>query len=483
MGLRDVFHWWPQPASMTAHDDSLIADHTIEFFEPLESTPKVAALEFRRSDIKPQIARKYSSLLTKAINEPIIFAPEPEIEKNCHPPPQQPRKSIIKFACSAPPPQPIKVPGRSDTSNPPLTSSGLSSTRSSFGHLSILSNKMTEPTNKSYLTPSTSRSLSLSSSSGLSQATGFYEFASEEIEEENWLRQDLSLLTSKLTINDLLKKENDIRRLASEVEQEELDEVNDNQDDDNDDDDDSEVEEECDDFEYDSSDIGNETDNEAGFADSDESDVENETEFWTPGRRKCKTITRHLPRSDLPSIITSTHYRSGSNSSTDFPPSELNLFSYKRRRRKLKTMRTGTPDLPDSTDFVCGTLDEDRPLEEAYLSCLEARKQARHRSTPQDIDPSFPTSDTDDEEKQNEHDITNSAERHRRYHSGKSESKSGRLSRTLSRNRSSNSCHSPKKLHSPPPNKYRLRSPARKTTMCNKSPKICYTTTPSVVIG
>ncbi|POS87065.1 hypothetical protein EPUL_003207 [Erysiphe pulchra] len=474
MGLRNVFHWWPQPASMIARDDSLIADHSIELFESLESTPKAATLEFRRSDIKPQMARKYSSLLTKAINGPIIVAPEPEIE-NCYTSPQQPRKSIIKFACSGP--QPIKVPGRLDTSNPPLASSGLSSTRSSFGYSSILSSKMTEQTNKPVLTPSTTRSLSLSSSSDLSQATGFYEFASEEIEEENWIRQDLSLLTSKLTINDLLKKENEIRRLASEVEQEELDEVDDNQDD-------SEVEEEeeCDDFDfdYDSSDVGNETDNEAGFADSDESDIENETEFWTPGRIKCKTSIRHLPGSDFPSIITSAHYRSGSNSSTDFPPYERNVFICKRRRRKLKSIRTGSPDLPDSTDFVCGTLDEDRPLEEAYLSCLEARKQARHRLTPQDIDPSFPTSDTEDDEIKNEYDLKNSGERHRRRYSGKSESKSGRLSRTLSRKRSLNSCYSPKKLHSPPP-KHHLRSPARKTFM--KSPKICFLTTQSVVIG
>lgn len=474
MGLQNVFHWWPQPASMTALDDSLIADHTIELFDPLESTPKVAALEFRRSDIKPQVARKYSSLLTKAITEPVIVAHEAEIY-DCLSPPQQPRKSTIKFACSGP--QPIKVPGRLDTSNPPLTSSGLSSTRSSIGHSSILSNQITEQKNNTILIPSASGSLSLSSSSGLSQATGFYEFASEEIEEENWLRQDLSLLTSKLTINDLLKKENEIRHLASEVEQEELDEVEDNQDNSE-----AEEDEECDDFdfEHDSSDVGNETDNEAGFADSDESDVENETEFWTPGRKKCKIGTRHLPGSVFPSIITSTHYRSESNSSTDFPLFEPNVLRYKRRRRKLKSVRTETPDLPDSTDFVCGTLDEDRPLEEAYLSCLEARKQARHKLTPQDIDPSFPTSDTEDDEKNNENGLTNSSERHRRRYSGKSESKGGRLSRTLSRNRSSNSCYSPKKLHSPPP-KYRLRSPARKTF--NKSPKILYPTTPSVVIG
>lgn len=61
-------------------------------------------------------------------------------------------------------------------------------------------------------------------------------------------------------------------------------------------------------------------------------------------------------------------------------------------------MRPGTPELPDSTDFVCGTLDEDRPLEVAYLSCMEQRKIAKHGIVAQDIDPSFPTSDPEAEE-------------------------------------------------------------------------------------
>jgi len=61
-------------------------------------------------------------------------------------------------------------------------------------------------------------------------------------------------------------------------------------------------------------------------------------------------------------------------------------------------MRPGTPELPDSTDFVCGTLDEDRPLEAAYISCREQKKREKHIPIPQDIDPSFPTTDPDDNE-------------------------------------------------------------------------------------
>lgn len=59
-------------------------------------------------------------------------------------------------------------------------------------------------------------------------------------------------------------------------------------------------------------------------------------------------------------------------------------------------MRPGTPELPDSTDFVCGTFDEDRPLEAAYISCREQRRREKHITIPQDIDPSFPTTDPED---------------------------------------------------------------------------------------
>lgn len=196
-----------------------------------------------------------------------------------------------------------------------------------------------------------------------------------------------------------------------------------------------------------------------------------------PRRDECKGSSRQFLGTDFSSLGASAHYRSGSNSSTDIPPNERNFIRGKRHRRKLKIMRPGTPDLPDSTDFVCGTLDEDRPLEEAYLSCLEARKQARHKLTPQDIDPSFPTSDTDEDQKDNKQDVSNFSEGQRKNHNGKSDLKGGRLSRNISRNRGSISCYSPKKLHSPPPPKHRFRSPSRKTF--NKSPKRSIPTTPS----
>jgi len=77
---------------------------------------------------------------------------------------------------------------------------------------------------------------------------------------------------------------------------------------------------------------------------------------------------------------------------------------------KAFRMRPGTPELPDSTDFVCGTLDEDRPLEAAYISCREQRKREKHIPIPQDIDPSFPTTDPDEEEDDDEEELASDSQ-------------------------------------------------------------------------
>lgn len=202
----------------------------------------------------------------------------------------------------------------------------------------------------------------------------------------------------KITVTDTLRKENAIRKLGQEAEEEAIEE------DLADDDDDAEGDEGSDtDFEdyKAASDDGNESDDEEGFADSDDdTEADPEYEFWTHGRTTAATSADHLD-----------HIRSRSSRRTSVSSSE-SLLSPKavaissaavarripRKRQHSPKMRPGTPELPDSTDFVCGTLDEDRPLEAAYLSCLEQRKLAKHRIVPQDLDPSFPTSDPDDED-------------------------------------------------------------------------------------
>jgi hypothetical protein len=72
-------------------------------------------------------------------------------------------------------------------------------------------------------------------------------------------------------------------------------------------------------------------------------------------------------------------------------PLKYEAATYQRPKR----IRPGTPELPD--DGPAGTFDEDIPLEDAYMSYWAARVNARHVRTPQDIDPSFPDSDLDDE--------------------------------------------------------------------------------------
>ncbi|TVY23495.1 hypothetical protein LHYA1_G007427 [Lachnellula hyalina] len=300
-----------------------------------------------------------------------------------------------------------------------------------------------------------------------SEATRFHEFASGEVQEDDWIRRDAENPKAKLTINDTLKMENAIRKLGNEVEEEALeeDEEEEAEEEEEDeavnysDDDDGFGEEDDDDFgSDDGSDDGsdgNETDNEAGFAESDESDVEGEFAFWTPGRNIA------LSHADASTYRASAH-RAASASSIDslgHLDSVLGPKGARKPRRRPIRIRPGTPELPDSTDFVCGTLDEDRPIENAYISCMEARKNAKHKRTPQDIDPSFPTSDLDDEE--DDEDLVegaNESDEQVWLHGNFEESDhEGDRRRTAASKRKS-PLHSPKRLHSPPPPR-RLHSP------------------------
>ena len=140
-----------------------------------------------------------------------------------------------------------------------------------------------------------------------------------------------------------------------------------------------------------------------------------------------------------------------------------------RTSRKIK-IRPGTPDLPDSTDFVCGTLDEDRPLEDAYVSCMEARKREKHHVIPQDIDPSFPTSDPEDEDEDNAADKGNESDEHVWLH-GKFEDSDEEPTRRRRHSTRKSPAPSPKRLHSPPPPKQRLRSPPPRRLFGGNSPK------------
>ncbi|KIW16994.1 hypothetical protein PV08_04185 [Exophiala spinifera] len=229
----------------------------------------------------------------------------------------------------------------------------------------------------------------------------FHEFGSSHDETDAWIDRP-NQHKEKLTLDDCMKKENKIRQIGREAEEEAEEEEREQE----------EFEEELEDNEAhvddfapsdEESDGGNESDDEGGFASSDEeSDAGSECQFWAPTR----TTTRNTSIDNMQI----THFSSRRHSDASSVDSEehsgaLPLFSARRplgkyhaNGHRISKMRPGTPELPDSTDFVCGTLDEDRPLEAAYISCREQRKRERHIPIPQDIDPSFPTTDPEEEE-------------------------------------------------------------------------------------
>jgi len=283
----------------------------------------------------------------------------------------------------------------------------------------------------------------------------FYEFASSvDDKSDSWTHQpfDRSRL---LKVDDLLKKELDIRKLSQEAEEEALQEEEEEQDledadgdededevegvdgDDEDDDDDDEEEEDQDyDYEEEEEDdalSGNESDNEAGFAsDSDDDD----DPFFTYG--PMLPITGAISRPVC--------CRTESTSSIESL----------RRLQARPSLRPRTPDLPDSTDFVCGTLDEDKPLEEAYVSCMEERKRSKHIITPQDIDPSFPSDPENSDDEGNK----NVSESEDGFHFVKPNWSGSSFEGTRKRGRRRNDTITQKILGASPKGKARAHSPA-----------------------
>ncbi|TVY73256.1 hypothetical protein LSUE1_G007834 [Lachnellula suecica] len=449
--------------------------------------PPPAALKKRTISFQCGAAKKATAQPNPA-PAPAVVAPTPVTSTE---PPK--RQCKIKFACGMKPSETrAATPRTGVTSNPTIAEPP----RSSTSRPSSIPRKSPRATPQSSPRPHRDSSSTIRKASKSpvavrakpkhffsadektlksSEATRFHEFASEDIQEDDWIRQDTENPKAKLTINDTLKMENSIRQLGNEVEEEALeedeeeeeDDVNSSDEDNNDDDD-----EEDDDDSLDGSDDGsdgNETDNEEGFADSDEeSDAEGEFAFWTPGRNVAHQ------RGDASTYRASVH-RAASASSIDslsHVESAMGPRGARKPRRRPIKIRPGTPELPDSTDFVCGTLDEDRPIENAYISCMEARKNAKHKQTPQDIDPSFPTSDLDDEE--DDEDLvqgSKDSDEHVWIHGKFEESDNEQYARrrsTTSRRKSP--LHSPRRLHSPPPPR-RLHSPPPPTRRSHSPPR------------
>lgn len=133
------------------------------------------------------------------------------------------------------------------------------------------------------------------------EATRFHEFATSEEEPEEWT-QESTCYRNRLCVTDTLKKENVIRQLGQEVEEEVLaeededdidDEDEDEEEQDDEDDEDvaeAAVEDDLDDEEDEESDDGFKSDDEEGFAGSDSEGEGSENEWWTPGGISTSTL-------------------------------------------------------------------------------------------------------------------------------------------------------------------------------------------------
>lgn len=428
--------------------------------------------------------------------QPMIRVPSEDVPR---------RRPCIKFACPARPASTQNTPPtKVDTSMSHAVRNGRTGSPSTpKKHSMLLPPAPISPQRTTPRRPSITRPafLHANSTDMINDGSQFHEFASGTAREDDWIRQGNPQTAKKLTIDDTLTKENHIRRLAveaeeeEELENEEADAALDDEDDEDEDDLDDDLDEldldlddddEDDDDEYDEDDDEDEeddlddsdgyhTDEETGFAASDdEADDDENMVMWTPGRQ---SVIHTGPQMRRPSL-----HEQRSDSSIATLSNQTSPRHVKPKRRKS---RSETPDLPDSTDFVCGTLDEDRPLEEAYLSCLAARKKEKLRLIPQDIDPSFPASDNDEEEEifnPVHHDSDEEEWMH-----GEMEDIHHEQDRPRRRRRSEHA--SPKRFRSPPPKRHhspppkgRARSPKplfdRHSPRRMRSPNRKHITTP-----
>lgn len=375
-----------------------------------KSSPRVVIAPITKDD-KPTVATVGEAAVEKTLGRKrcIMFAcggtesekSKDNVSKETLAQPEVPkRKCALTFAC------PTRNPSKESKEDKPSASksqaAAKTSRRPSPAPLVRRKSTTSESVDLSGRSAETARIATPEKSklSPLSPKPTFHEFGTSQDETDSWVDKP-SFHKEKLTLNDCMMKENRIRQIGQEAEEEaeeeereqeelELEEV-------------EEVDNE-DDFapSEDGSDGGNESDDEGGFASSDdeESDAGSEYQFWAPVTSTAASSMEHLNithfssrgRSEASSLESLTHSGSSHLHSMMRPAG--------RRRNnpsKVPKMRPGTPELPDSTDFVCGTLDEDRPLEAAYLSCREQRMRQKHVPIPQDIDPSFPTSDPDND--------------------------------------------------------------------------------------
>ena len=447
------------PLSVVSHEDENIGPlHKAPV--PASGEQKVEAALGRKRCIMFACGRKEDSKPAEVVAKP---TPAPAQEE----PPK--RVCTIKFACptkiSTGAPIKTSQPRRMVSPAPLARRMPSSPSRVHRDSDSTIRNKSPVTVRKQPVLDRTRR-LSLNSDLARCEKYRFHEFASSEEEVEEWT-QEITCHRSRLTIQDTLKVENNLRQLGEEAEQEALEDEEDDDEDDAEDIDDDDLDDDANDSDAysDITDEGFQTDDEDGFAVSDnESDAGSDYNWWAPGASTAATSVEHLEQLRLKAHRTVSESSIGSLESRE----GLQTFKspmFRRRKSKPVNIRPVTPELPDSTDFVCGTLDEDRPAEEAYMSTLERRRAAKHKITPQDIDPTFPTSDPDLPNEDEDEDEVSEAEQVASESDfmmhGRMDPVDGDLrGRRNDAPKKISPQHSPKRLRSPPPMKRSIhRSP------------------------
>ncbi|KAJ6260949.1 hypothetical protein Dda_3610 [Drechslerella dactyloides] len=362
--------------------------------------------------------------ITFACPGPVSKVEQPAAPKIEMPTPVR-RQTTLKFACNVK--DENKAP-KKPSSPPPMHRLGLSRS----AHLAIHSHHHRRDSSATVVDDKSSTPAKavpvVSSVSSMASIPRFYEFASSVDDSvHSWMNAP-QFPSRLLKVDCLLEKEKKIQKLSEDVDEE--------QEDDNDDNDNLEPEEE------DSEDDGYKEDEEdeeyEWWSDSDEDDEGNDdgddiAESDDEDEDFVQKLGTAIPdrQVDRPTCCRNT---SDSSFASGHHTRKPGLCSFQRERRI--SIRPRTPELPDSTDFVPGTLDEDKVLEDYYLSCMEERKSMKKVVRPQDIDPSFPTDDDEDNDDEDEEDERPRGGRRR-----------GSFTRQSSASRS------------PPPNTRRLRSP------------------------
>lgn len=337
-----------------------------------------------------------------------------------------------------------------------------------------------------------SRIFSIDTDLARSSAYRFHEFASSEEEVDDWV-QELTYHKSRLTVDDTLTVENGLRRLGQEVEEEVLEDEEDEEEEVEDEEEEEEDEEEedvdSDNDEGQVSEGGFQTDNEDGFADSDDDekfdDAHSDYEWWAPARSVRSEATQ--VNDVAPMRLLSS--RRASDSSAESLSDPFSAQSKPLEQRKEQTERVFAKhvkpvaiqqNLPDSTDFVCGTLDEDRPLEDAFKKRLEMRRIESHRTVPQDIDPTFPTSDPELDDDDDEV-ICKRDEHHQLFHGQIDLNEEKHMATSPPHLRNPSSIILSKKLNSPAPTKSFVAPSPPPVRRCGMySPKRCRSPPPTV---